>query len=68
VTKIEELRDRRQLPFPDLLAKIISSLKGSIDFPQPESVCRTGKDSPIKLSLLKNQSLKAKPAKCLSHA
>ena len=40
VKKIEELRDGKQLPFPDLSREDISSLKGSIDFPQPESVVR----------------------------
>ena len=46
VKTIEELRHGKQLPFPDLSREDISSLKGSIDFPQPESVVRNpGKGS-----------------------
>ena len=35
--KIAELRDGKQLPFPDFAEKEISSFRGSIDYPQPES-------------------------------
>jgi MscS family membrane protein len=38
--KIAELRDAKQLPFPDFSAEHISSLHGSIDYPQSESVLR----------------------------
>jgi MscS family membrane protein len=38
VKKIAELRDGKQLPFPDFHEKDISSFKGSIEYPQPESV------------------------------
>ena len=40
VKKIEELRDGKQLPFPDFSEEHISSLRGSIDYPQPESALR----------------------------
>jgi MscS family membrane protein len=40
VQKIAELRDGKQLPFPDFSAEHISSLRGSIDYPQSESVLR----------------------------
>ena len=40
VQKIAELRDEKQLPFPDFSAEHISSLRGSIDYPQSESVLR----------------------------
>jgi MscS family membrane protein len=40
VKKIAELRDGKQLPFPDFLEEDISSFKGSIEYPQPESAVR----------------------------
>jgi MscS family membrane protein len=44
VKKIAELRDGKQLPFPDFHEKDISSLKGSIQYPQPESAVRKDSD------------------------
>jgi len=38
--KIAELRDGKQLPFPDFAEKEISSFRGSISYPQPESALR----------------------------
>jgi MscS family membrane protein len=38
--KIAELRDSKQLPFPDFHQEDISSFKGSIEYPQPESAVR----------------------------
>ena len=38
--KIAELRDGKQLPFPDYHEEDISSFKGSIEYPQPESAVR----------------------------
>ena len=35
--KIAEMREGKQLPFPDYSEEHISSFKGSIDYPQPES-------------------------------
>jgi MscS family membrane protein len=40
VKKIAELRDGKQLPFPDFLEEDISSFNGSIEYPQPESAVR----------------------------
>jgi MscS family membrane protein len=40
VKKITELRDGKQLPFPDFHEEDISSFKGSIQYPQPESAVR----------------------------
>jgi MscS family membrane protein len=40
VKKIAELRNGKQLPFPDFPEEDISSLRGSIDYPQPESALR----------------------------
>jgi MscS family membrane protein len=40
VKKIAELRDGKQLPFPDFHQEEISSFKGSIEYPQPESAVR----------------------------
>ena len=40
VKKIAELRDGKQLPFPDYHEEDISSFKGSIEYPQPESAVR----------------------------
>ena len=38
--KIADLRDGKQLPFPDFHADDISQFKGSIEYPQPESAVR----------------------------
>ena len=38
--KIAELRDGKQLPFPDFHEEEISAFKGSIEYPQPESAVR----------------------------
>ncbi len=38
--KIADLRDGKQLPFPDYHDEDISSFKGSIEYPQPESAVR----------------------------
>ena len=38
--KIAELRDGKQLPFPDFPQEHISSMRGSIDYPQPDSALR----------------------------
>jgi MscS family membrane protein len=38
--RIAELRDGKQLPFPDFHQDDISSFKGSIEYPQPESAVR----------------------------
>ncbi len=40
VNKIRELRDEKQLPFPDFHQDEISSFKGSIDYPPRESTLR----------------------------
>ena len=40
VKKIAELRDGKQLPFPDFHQDDISSFKGTIEYPQPESAVR----------------------------
>ncbi len=40
VKKIAELRDGKKLPFPDYHEEDISSFKGSIEYPQPESSVR----------------------------
>jgi MscS family membrane protein len=40
VKKIAEMRDGKQLPFPDFHEDDISSFKGSIEYPQPESALR----------------------------
>ncbi len=40
VKKIAELRDGKQLPFPDFHDDEISSFKGSIEYPQSESAVR----------------------------
>ena len=44
VQKIAELRDGKQLPFPDFHEDDISSFKGSIEYPEPESAVRKDKD------------------------
>ena len=41
--KIAALKDNKQLPFPDFHEKDISSFKGSIEYPQPESSLRQDK-------------------------
>jgi MscS family membrane protein len=38
--KIADLRDGKQLPFPDFHEEDISAFKGSIEYPQPESAVR----------------------------
>jgi MscS family membrane protein len=40
VKQIAELRDGKRLPFPDFHQEDISSFKGSIEYPQPESAVR----------------------------
>jgi MscS family membrane protein len=40
VKKIADLRDGKQLPFPDFHEEDKSSFKGSIEYPQPESAMR----------------------------
>jgi len=50
VKKIAELRDGKQLPFPDFHQDDIASLKGSIEYPQPESAVRKPQDDPSKAS------------------
>jgi len=42
--KIAELRDGKKLPFPDFHDDDISSFKGSIEYPQPDSALRKDKD------------------------
>jgi MscS family membrane protein len=42
--KIADLRDAKQLPFPDFHPDDISQLKGSIEYPQPESAVRNPQD------------------------
>ncbi len=44
VKKIEELREGKQLPFPDFHEKDISSFRGSIDYPPQESALRRPTD------------------------
>ena len=48
VKKIAELRDGKQLPFPDYHADDVSSFKGSIDYPPPESAVRKAPGEPGK--------------------
>ncbi len=43
--KITDLRDNKKLPFPDFHQEDISSFKGTIDYPQPESAVRNPKPS-----------------------
>ncbi len=43
IKKVAELRDGKQLPFPDFPDEDISSFRGSIDYPQPESSLRNPK-------------------------
>jgi MscS family membrane protein len=44
VKKISELRDGKKLPFPDFHPDEISSLKGSIEYPPPDSTLRNPQD------------------------
>jgi MscS family membrane protein len=44
--KIADLRDNKKLPFPDFHDQDISSFKGTIDYPQPESAVRNPKSNP----------------------
>jgi MscS family membrane protein len=44
VKKIAELRDGKQLPFPDFHQEDISAFKGSIDYPPNESTLRKSED------------------------
>ena len=44
VKKIADLRDGKQLPFPDFHPDDISQFKGSIEYPQPESAVRNPQD------------------------
>ncbi len=48
VKKIAELRDGKQLPFPDFHDNDISSFKGSIEYPPPESAVRKQQGDPGK--------------------
>jgi MscS family membrane protein len=48
VKKIAELRDGKQLPFPDHHEKDIASFKGSIQYPQPESAVSNKPDESAK--------------------
>lgn len=50
VKKIAELRDGKQLPFPDFHADDISAFKGSIEYPPPESAVRKPQDDSGKAS------------------
>jgi MscS family membrane protein len=50
VKKVAQWRDSKQLPFPDFTDENISSFRGAIEYPQPESALRdqsqeTGKNS-----------------------
>jgi MscS family membrane protein len=48
VKKVADLREVKQLPFPDYHEKDISAFKGSIAYPQPESAVRKDQDEPGK--------------------
>jgi MscS family membrane protein len=50
VKKIANLRDGKQLPFPDFHQDDIAALKGSIEYPQPESALRKPQDDSGKIS------------------
>ena len=50
IQKIAELRDGKKLPFPDFHDEDISSFKGSIEYPQPESAVRKPTDGSDKAS------------------
>jgi MscS family membrane protein len=47
--KIADLRDGKQLPFPDYHQDDIAALKGSIEYPQPESALRKPQDDSGKI-------------------
>jgi MscS family membrane protein len=49
IKKIAEWRDGKQLPFPDFHEEDISSFKGSIEYPQPESAVRKQPDESGKM-------------------
>ncbi len=51
VQKIAELRDNKQLPFPDHHENDKASFKGSIEYPQPESALRNDQSSGKKSGL-----------------
>jgi MscS family membrane protein len=44
IKKIAELRDGKQLPFPDFHDEDISKFKGSIEYPPPESAAHKAQD------------------------
>jgi MscS family membrane protein len=44
IKKVADLRDGKQLPFPDFHEQDISSFKGSIPYPAPESAVNNPKD------------------------
>jgi MscS family membrane protein len=46
VKKIAELREGKQLPFPDFHEEDISGFKGSIEYPPVESAARKSRDDP----------------------
>jgi MscS family membrane protein len=48
VKKISDLRDSKQLPFPDHHEKDIAAFKGSIQYPQPESAVSKDNDPQAK--------------------
>lgn len=50
IKKIAELRDGKQLPFPDFHEEDISSFKGSIEYPQSESAVRKDSEDSRKTS------------------
>ena len=50
IKKIAELRDGKQLPFPDFHEEEISSFRGSIEYPQPESAVRQESEDSRKTS------------------
>jgi len=45
VQKVAELREEKQLPFPDFRPEDISSFKGTIEYPPPESAVRRKDDA-----------------------
>jgi MscS family membrane protein len=48
IKKIADLRDGKQLPFPDFHQDDIAALKGLIEYPQPESAVRKPPDDSVK--------------------
>jgi MscS family membrane protein len=44
--KVADLRDNKKLPFPDFRQDDISSFKGTIEYPQPESAVRNPNSKP----------------------